>query len=214
MTLRAELVNGLASLQPHTLTGAEMKEQALALIALSSGLPNEKQILNDLLEQMTRRNWWYVNATAFVELIPRLPAAGHSRAVTTALHQCFEDRGVEELDRLLSILNAEELAQAFTELPRISDHHTRAGALAAVMRRAGAIARPAPVLDGLDLVGQLPAKCTQAEFFAIITASAWWIERNGGTAASSAIAGVMLDIVRRRWQLTSAPASTEGNDRP
>jgi hypothetical protein len=36
---------------------------------------------------------------------------------------------------------------------------------------------------------------TQAEAFAIIVASAWWFERNGGTATSSAVADAVLDII-------------------
>ena len=196
-SLRADMAHEVASHRPNTMMGVEMTEHARALIALSAGLPDEEQILAPLLEWMTRRNWWDVYESAFVELIPRLAGAARDRAVMTALHQCFGNYRIEEPDRLLAVLNADGLAQALTELSSIRDKHARAAVLAALMRRAGAIAETPPEFGDVDLLGQITDGCTQAEAFAVIAASAWWFERNGGTATSSAVADVVLDIVQR-----------------
>jgi hypothetical protein len=195
-SFRADMAHEVVSHRPSQTLGVEMTEHARALIALSAGLPDEEQILIPLLERMTRRNWWDVYETAFVELIPRLAGAVRDRAVMTALHQSFGNYRVQEPDRLLAVLHADELAQALTELSGIRDQHARAAVLAALMRRAGAVAEIPPEFDDVDLLGQLTDGCTQAEAFAIIAASAWWFERNGGTATSSAVADVVLDIVR------------------
>jgi hypothetical protein len=197
-SLRADMAHEVVSHRPRQTLGVEMTEHACALIDLSAGLPDEEQILVSLLDRMTQRNWWDVYKTAFVELIPRLAGAARDRAVMTALHQCFGNYRVQEPDSLLAVLNGDELAQALTELSSIRDKHARATVLAALMRRAGAIADTPPEFDDLDLFGQITDGCTQAEAFAVIAASAWWFERNGGIATSSAVADVMLDIVQRR----------------
>jgi hypothetical protein len=52
-------------------------------------------------------------------------------------------------------------------------------------------------LGDTDLLSHIPASCSQDEIFAIIAASAWWIDRNAGVSGTAAVVETMLDIVRR-----------------
>jgi hypothetical protein len=133
---------------------------------------------------------------AFIELIPMLPPPPRSPAVSAAIQQHFDRYRRGDLGPLFTALEGPELELVSATIDKITDPQQKATAIAAVLRRAGALADRSTVLQELHLFGGPTPACTRAELFEVVGASALWIRDHGGDRAVAETIDAVFDVSR------------------